>query len=98
MTVFAVYLTNILLADMPKIKVKKKQKKRGGFLKRYDFAQTGRHTTKTDLDTFKRIDRGLTENVEEKDRQNDRKGNFENNKSEWKIIRKTHSYYLEKGH
>ena len=48
------------------------------------------------MNTFKRIDPSLTENTEKKDRQSDRKENCENNKSGWKIIRKSHPVILKR--
>ena len=47
---------------MPKIRVKRK-KRRGSFLSRYNFAQAGRDTINTGLNTIKRIDPSLIENA-----------------------------------
>ena len=56
------YLTNIMSADIPKIKIKRK-KQHGVFLNRYDFAYAGIDTKNTDLNTFKRNAPGLIENA-----------------------------------
>ena len=50
---------------MPKIRVKRK-KRRGSFLSRYNFAQAGRDTINTGLNTIKRIDPSLIENSKKK--------------------------------
>ena len=50
---------------MPKIKVKRK-KRRGSFLSRYNFTQTGRDTINTALNTIKRTDPSLIENTKKK--------------------------------
>ena len=65
MTVFAVYLTNNLLADMPKIKVKRK-KRRCGFLSRQNFASAMPDAINTGLNTIERVDPSLTENAKKR--------------------------------